>query len=139
MSLEHESNVNGNAGIPDLLRRLADDSKRLANDEVRLAKLELRDNVHTATRGGLRLAIAFGAGTIAMVTLTVTLVALLGRLLGDRNYWAGALIVGILELVAAAVLIRRGLKSVGGANYTLPETRASLQNTKVWATAQRAD
>jgi uncharacterized membrane protein YqjE len=139
MSLERESNVNGTAGIPDLLRRLADDSKRLANDEVRLAKLELRENVHSATRGGLRLAIAFGAGTIALVTLTVALVAIFGRILGDRNYWAGALIVGVLELVAAGLLIRRGVKSIGSANYTLPETRASLQNTKVWAAAQRAD
>ena len=138
MSLERQENLNGTAGIPDLLRRLADDSKRLANDEVRLAKLELRENVRTSARGSLRLAIAFGAGTIAMMALTIALAALLGRVIG-RNYWLGAMIVGLLELVAAAVLIKRGVKSFASADYTLAETRASLQDTKTWVAAKRAD
>ena len=139
MSLERQTNLDGTAGIPDLLRRLADDSKRLANDEVRLAKLELRESVHTSARGGLRLAIAFGAGTVAMVALTIALAALIGRLIG-QNYWLGAMVVGVLELVGAFVLIKRGIKSFGSTNYTLAETRASLQDTRAWvATAPRAD
>ena len=139
MSLERQTNLDGTAGIPDLLRRLADDSKRLANDEVRLAKLELRESVHTSARGGLRLAIAFGAGTVAMVALTIALAALIGRLIG-QNYWLGAMVVGVLELVGAFVLIKRGIKSFVSTNYTLAETRASLQDTRAWvATAPRAD
>jgi hypothetical protein len=142
VSLERQSDLNGNAGIPDLLRRLADDSKRLANDEVRLAKLELRESVHLGARGGLRLAIAFGAGTVAMVALTIAVAALIGRLIG-HNYWLGAMLVGLLELVAAGLLIKRGVKSYGSANYTLAETRASLQDTRAWvaapAAAPRAD
>src|SRR3712207_6883823 len=50
LSRPRQSDLNGTAGIPDLLRRLADDSKRLANDEVRLAKLELRESVRTSAR-----------------------------------------------------------------------------------------
>ena len=139
MSLERQTNLDGTAGIPDLLRRLADDSKRLANDEVRLAKLELRESVHTSARGGLRLAIAFGAGTVAMVALTIALAALIGRFIG-QNYWLGAMVVGVLELVGAFVLIKRGIKSFGSTNYTLAETRASLQDTRAWvATAPRGD
>lgn len=139
MSLERQSDLNGTAGIPDLLRRLADDSKRLANDEVRLAKLELRESVHLSARGGLRLAIAFGAGTIAMVALTIALAALVGRLIG-HNYWLGAMLVGLLELGAAFFLIKRGIRSFGSTNYTLAETRASLQDTRAWvAAAPRGD
>ena len=139
MSLERQSNLDGTAGIPDLLRRLADESKRLANDEVRLAKLELRESVHTSARGGVRLALAFGAGTVAMVGLTIALAALVGRLIG-HNYWLGAMLVGVLELVGAALLIKRGVKSFGSTNYTLAETRASLQDTRAWvATAPRGD
>jgi hypothetical protein len=50
------------AGIPDLVRRLADDGKRLVADEVRLAKIETKENVKRAGRGGIRLAVAFGIG-----------------------------------------------------------------------------
>ena len=139
MSLERQSDLNGTAAIPDLLRRLADDSKRLANDEVRLAKLELRESVHLSARGGLRLAIAFGAGTVAMVALTIAVAALIGRLIG-HNYWLGAMLVGLIELGAAAFLIKRGITSFGSTNYTLAETRASLQDTRAWvATAPRGD
>ena len=139
MSLERQSSLDGSAGIPDLLRRLADDSKRLADDEVRLAKLELRESVHASARGGVRLAIAFGAGTIAMIALTICLSAALGRLLGDRNYWLGAIVTGLLELGIAFFLVKRGVKSFARANYSLPETRASLKDTKAWVAAPRAD
>jgi uncharacterized membrane protein YqjE len=138
VTLERQQDLNGTAGIPDLLKRLAEDSKRLANDEVRLAKLELRENVHTGARGGVRLAIAFGAGTIAMMALTIALAALLGRVIG-RNYWLGAMIVGIVELGLAFWLIKRGITSVAKADYTLGQTRASLQDTKTWVAAARAD
>ena len=87
----------------------------------------------------MRLAVAFGAGTIAMVALTIALAALVGRLIG-HNYWLGAMLVGLLELGGAFVLIKRGIKSFGSANYTLAETRASLQDTRAWvAAAPRGD
>jgi hypothetical protein len=45
-------------GIPDLIRRLSDDSKRLMTDEVQLAKLETKESLHQATRGMLGMALA---------------------------------------------------------------------------------
>ena len=45
--------IDPDVGIPDLVRRLTDDSRRLVGDEVRLAKLELQESVHTGTRGAL--------------------------------------------------------------------------------------
>nr|MDQ6926722.1 phage holin family protein [Candidatus Eremiobacteraeota bacterium] len=65
--------IDPDAGIPDLLRRLVDDSKRLAQDEVQLAKLELRARAHDATRGGIWLGVALGAGVVALIALTVFL------------------------------------------------------------------
>ena len=65
--------IDPDAGIPDLIRRLVDDSRRLAQNEVRLAKLELRESARSATRGGIWLGIAFGAGVVALVGLTVLL------------------------------------------------------------------
>ena len=58
------------AGIPDLFRRLTDDSKRLAIDEVRLAKMELRESVSNGVRGSVWLAVSLAIGVVALVALT---------------------------------------------------------------------
>ena len=118
-------------GIPDLVRRLTDDSKRLARDEVRLAKLEMRESIHTSVRGGLWLGLAFGAAVVALVALTFMLSALLGRLL--QNYWAGTLVTGVLELVVALLLVKRGLKALREPSYTFEESREALKDTAQWA------
>ena len=122
--------IDPEAGIPDLVRRLVDDSRRLAGDEVRLAKIEMRESVHEATRGGIWLGVAFGAGIIALVGLTVLLTALLGGLLG--NLWAGALVTAVLWLGSAFLLVTRGLKQITAQPFTLPETRAEAKETAQW-------
>lgn len=124
------------AGIPDLIRRLVDDSKRLAQDEVRLAKMELRENVHDATRGGIWLGVAFGAGVVALIALTVCLAALIGRAL-NFHYWAGTLIVAVVELAVGGVLVMRGLKAIKQQPLTLPETRAEAAETARWVQQAR--
>jgi hypothetical protein len=124
-------------GIPDLIRHLTEDSKRLVRDEVRLAKLEMRESVRTSTRGALWLALAFGAGVVAMVALTIMLAALLGRLLG--NYWAGTLITAALELGGGFLLVKRGLKALAEPSYTFEESRQSLRDTAAWAKQVRAE
>ena len=130
--------IEPDVGIPDLIRRLTDDSKRLANDEVRLAKLELADSIHSASRGALWVALAFGAGVIAAAALTVFLAALIGRMF-NFNYWVGAIVTGALELGVAFVLVKRGLKSFSKPSYSFEETRESLKDTTTWVAAQRAD
>ena len=130
--------IDPDVGIPDLIRRLTDDSKRLASDEVRLAKLELNESVHTGARGTLWLSLAFGAGVIAMVALTIGLAALIGRV-ASFNYWLGALLVGLAELGLAYVLVKRGLKQFRKPSYTLAQTRESLKDTTAFVTMKRAD
>lgn len=125
-------------GIPDLIRELADDSKRLAGNEVRLAKLELRENVHTAARGTLRIAVAFGVGVVALTAATIMVAAGIGQVIG-HNFWLGAIVTGILELVLAAVLVKRGIGAFTEPSYSLEETRESLKGTQAWVRAQRAD
>ena len=132
MAVSPSSAIDPETGIPDLVRRLTDDSKRLAADEVRLAKLELHESVHAGIRGGIWLGVALAVSIVAMVALTVALVATIGLLIGSENYWAGAVIVGAAELVAGWVLVRRGLGAVKSAEVTLPESRASLADTVSW-------
>jgi len=118
--------VDPDVGIPDLVRRLGDDSKRLVRGEVRLAKLEIKDNVKRGGHGVLWLAVAFGISVIAMVALTLFLVTLIGRLAAG-HMWVGALVTGVLELAVALFLIKKGLATFKQPSYTLEETRAGLR------------
>jgi uncharacterized membrane protein YqjE len=115
-------------GIPDLIRRLTDDSKRLVTDEVQLAKLEARESMHRATRGALWLGIAFGIAVIMLVALTVFIATLIGRLISG-HMWIGAIITGVVELAVGAWLLKRGLSTYARPSYSLEETRSSLSDT----------
>jgi hypothetical protein len=128
--------IDPDTGIPDLIRRLTDDSKRLVSDEVRLAKLEARDSLHRAARGGMWLALALGVSTVMFVALTVFAVTLIGRL-GNGHMWIGAMVTGIIELAAGAWLLKRGLSAYAKPSYTLAETRGALSETAHWATTVR--
>jgi uncharacterized membrane protein YqjE len=118
--------IDPDVGIPDLIHRLGDDSKRLLADEVRLAKLEMKDNVKRGGKGVLWLGVAFGVGVVAMVAMTLLLVTLIGRLVAG-HMWVGAIVTGVLELVLAIVLIKKGIGAVAEPSYTLEQTRAALK------------
>ena len=128
--------IDPDAGIPDLIRRLTDDSKHLVSDEVQLAKLEARDSLHRAARGGIWLAVAFGVSIVMFVALTVFAVTLIGRL-GNGHMWVGAIVTGVIELAAGAWLLKRGLSTYAKPSYTLAETRGALSETAHWANAAR--
>ena len=125
------------AGIPELIRQLGDDSKRLVADEVRLAKLEMKESVQRAGRGAVQLAIAFGIGVVMLVALTIFLATFIGRMAAG-HMWVGAVVTGLVELAVAVVLLRRGLGVLRHPSYSLAETRAALKDTAVWARSPRA-
>ncbi|HEX6599375.1 MAG TPA: phage holin family protein [Gemmatimonadaceae bacterium] len=120
-------------GIPDLIRRLTNDSKRLVTDEVQLAKIEAKESLRRATRGVLWLALAFGAGVVMLVAVTLLLTSLLGRLMSG-HMWFGALVTGVIELAVGAWLLRKGLSAFAEPSYSLEQTRASLAETANWTT-----
>ena len=128
--------IDPETGIPDLIRRLTDDSKRLVSDEVRLAKLEAKDSLHRAARGGIWMALALGVTIVMLVALTVFLVTLIGRL-GNGHMWVGAIITGVLELAIGAWLLKRGLSTYAEPSYTLVQTREALTDTAHWANGVR--
>ena len=128
--------IDPDTGIPDLIRRLTDDSKRLVTDEVQLAKLEAKDSLHRAARGGIWLALAFGVSIIMLVALTVFVVTLIGRV-ANGHMWIGALITGVVELGVGFWLLKKGLTTYAEPSYTLEETRGSLADTTHWAASPK--
>ncbi len=123
-------------GIPDLVRRLTQDSKRLVGDEVRLAKIEAKDSLHRATRGVLWMALAFGASVVMFVALTIFLATLIGRM-ANGHMWLGALVTGVVEIGAGAYLVKRGISAMIKPSYTLEESRIVLADTAHWAASAR--
>ena len=121
--------IDPDVGVPDLVRRLSDDGKRLVSDEIRLAKIEAKENVKSAGRGGIRLAVAFGIGVVALVAGTLLLATLIGRL-ANGHMWVGALVTGTVELIVAIAMIRKGARAFGEPSYTLEETRAALSTIR---------
>lgn len=132
MAIQPITAIDPDTGIPDLVRRLGDDSRRLAGDEVRLAKLELHESVRTGVDGAIRLALALAFGIVAAVALTVLLIVGVSAALGHK-YWAGTLIIGALELVAGVLMLKRGVKTVKSPTYSLQASRESLKDTATWA------
>jgi hypothetical protein len=117
------------AGIPDLIRRLTDDGKRLVADEIRLAKIETQENVKRAGSGGVRIGVAFGVGVVALVAFTLMLATLIGRIV-NGHMWLGAVVTGIVELIVAVVLTKRGAAALAAPSYTLEQTRQTLAGLK---------
>ena len=138
MSLHQQTPIDPEVGIPDLIRRLTDDSKRLATDEVRLAKLELQENLRTGARGTMWVSVAFGMAVVATTGATSFLAALIGRL-ASGHMWVGALVTGALELGLAFWLVKKGISEFSRPSYTFEQTRESLKDTQAWVAAQRAD
>lgn len=120
--------VDPNTGIPDLISRLSDDSKRLVRDEVQLAKLELSESMKRSARGGMWLGVAFGFAVVGLVALTLLAATLIGRLAAG-HMWVGALVTGIIELIVATILIKRGVSTLGEPSYSLERTRKTITNS----------
>jgi hypothetical protein len=123
--------IDPEVGIPDLIKRLTDDSKRLVKDEVRLAKLETSEKAKTAAKGAMWMGLAFGVGVVMLIALTVAVAAGIGEI-ANGNYWLGALLTGALWLGLGFWLIKRGKDEFAKPSYTLEETRAGLKDSVAW-------
>ncbi|HSJ66011.1 MAG TPA: phage holin family protein [Gemmatimonadaceae bacterium] len=121
--------IDPDATIGDLVSRLGDDGKRLLGDEVQLAKLEIGENLRTASRGMVWLGVALALAFVGLTALTVGLSAVIGRVLTDA-LWLGTLLTGVLWLVLGGVLVKSGIGAVSGTSYSLPQTRRELALTR---------
>ena len=124
--------IDPEAGIPDLIKRLSDDSKRLVKDEVRLAKIEASEATKSAAKGAMWMGVAFGIGVVMLIALTLALATGIGQV-ANGNMWVGALVTGAIEIGLGLWLIKRGVGLFGEPSYTFEETRAGLKETVAWA------
>lgn len=128
----NQMQMDQDVGIPDLLRQLGNDSKRLFADEVKLAKLEMHESISTGAHAAVWLGVSFGMAVAALVAFTLFLSTLLGRIMAG-HMWFGVAITGVVELIAAAFFIKRGLTALTAPSYSLEQTRESVSETAHWA------
>ncbi len=121
----HRMPVDPDAGIPDLVERLTDDSKRLVAGELRLAKLEMHDGLKRGGQGAMWLGIALSVGVVSIVAFTVFIATLIGRV-ASGHMWLGAMIAAAIDLAIGWVLLKRGLATYREPSYSFEETRATL-------------
>ena len=129
--------VDPDTGLPDLIKRLTDDSKRLVKDEVRLAKIEAGEATKTAAKGAMWMGVAFGIGIVMMIALTIALATGIGQI-ANGNMWVGALVTGAIEIGLGIWLIKRGVSSFAEPSYTFEETRAGLKDSVDWSSDKHA-
>jgi hypothetical protein len=114
-----------NAGIPDLVRSLAADSKRLLRDETHLAKIELHESVHQGGRAARWLIVSFGVAVIALVAFTLFVATIIGRFV-DGHIWLGAFVVAVIDLTIGGILLQRSKAAFAEPAAALAETRAAV-------------
>lgn len=98
-------------GLMTLIREVATDAGDLVRQEVALAKLELKSALVGITLDGVKLIVALQLAAIGGLCLIVFMILGIGVLL-DGAYWAGALITGVILLVAGGLLTLNALSDV---------------------------
>lgn len=124
----------GDPGLGDLFRQLAQDSATLVRQEVALAKAELQQNVKTAVRDATMAAVGGGLALVGALVLVLFLVLALGDALNE--YWLGALIVGLVFLIAGGLLAMGSLKKLKNDGLAPERTIQTLKEDKQWAQSE---
>lgn len=119
------------ASIRLLLRRLGTDTETLLRAEVALAKLEFRELARQAALDGAKIGAAVAVAFVGGLAIVAWLVLALGDVLGD-SYGIAALLVGIVLVLAGALLARSGMRGLQREKGP-KETVATLQEGKQWA------
>lgn len=116
--------------LGELFKQLAQDSATLVKQEVSLAKVEMRENLRSATKDAAMIAVGGGLLLVGLLVLTAFLVAAIGDLLD--NYWLGALLVGLLFVVIGGVLAKKNLNKLKKDDLGPGQTIQTLKEDKLW-------
>jgi uncharacterized membrane protein YqjE len=116
--------------IGELLRRITGDASLLVQQEITLARAELQSAMAEAKTSLKSLAIAALLAIPGALALTAFLIIALGEAID--SYWASALIVGLVLVIAAAALARRGTSAMKDGRLSMDETTQSLRDDARW-------
>ena len=116
--------------IGELLKRVSTDSSHLVQQEIKLAKTELKEAAANAGKSATKVGMAAVLALPGLMAVTAALVIGLGILI--HSYWGSALIVGVVILVIAGLMAKRG--AAGFSSGLKPEeTIDTIREDVDWA------
>lgn len=121
--------------LGEIVGDISRDLSTLVRQEMDLAKSEIKQEVSKTGKGAGMLGGAGAAGYLSLLFLSLALTWLLADWLPVE---LGALIVGVLWAVVAAVLAVRGRQEIKHANPQLPVTQQTLKEDIQWARNQKS-
>jgi predicted metal-binding membrane protein len=122
------------ASLGELLSDMTSDLSTLFRKEIELAKTEAKDEAGRAGKAAGMLGAGAVAAWLALVMLSFALAWLLDQALNLALSFA---IVGILWVIAAAVLVTTGRRKITTLK-TLPQTTETIKEDVAWAKAQKS-
>lgn len=131
---EHPDHDLREDSLPELLKRLSNETTTLVKQELDLAKAEVAEKGKQAGKGAGMFGGAGLLGLGAFAALTTFLIALLQTAL--NHTWLAALIVAIVYGAVAGVLALQGKNKIQEATPPVPQTVETLKEDAEWAKTQ---
>ena len=116
--------ASGDEGVPELVRRLADQGSRLAQQQMQLVEAEIRSGIADikASVGAMA-----GAAVLGLTGLGVTLMGVAFLLSEAMPLWAATLIVGVATLGIAYVMFASGKGKLESSSLELERSRHTIE------------
>ncbi|HYZ46187.1 MAG TPA: phage holin family protein [Actinomycetota bacterium] len=116
--------------LPELLKRLSQETATLVRQELDLAKAEVSDK---GKKAGVGVGIVGAAGVVALLALGALTACFILALNEVIPAWLAALIVAVVYGITAAVLGMRGKEKVQEATPPAPQTVETVKEDVQWA------
>ena len=116
--------ASGDEGVPELVRRLADQGSRLAQQQVQLVEAEIRSGIADLKASAGAMA---GAAVLGLAGLGVTLMGLAFLLSEAMPLWAATLIVGVATLGIAYLMFASRKGKLESSSLELERSRHTIE------------
>ncbi len=113
----------------ELLSQLANHSASLVRDEIELAKQEMREKLHTLSRGAITLVIGVALAWMALLALCAAVVIALSTYIGPG---IAALVTGLGLAVIGGVIAFVGFRQLKKTGLKPEKSIRSLKEDKEW-------
>ncbi len=116
--------------LGELFSDLATETSTLVKQEVALAQTELTLKATKVGKNVGYLVVGGAVGYASLLAFVAALIIGLGQLL--NNYWAAALIVGVIIAVVAVVMIMSALSALKNTGLTPTQTVETIKEDAQW-------
>lgn len=122
--------IDADQSLGELVSRMTSDISDLFSTQLELAKVELKEELATASKGAGMLG---GGAVAAYFALMLASLAAAWGLAEAIPRWAAFLVVGVVYAAVAAVLYAKGREQIRSVKPVGEQTAASLKEDAAWA------